>query len=178
MNETLIDYITGETIPNAGAEEIRQMFEKILVNEKGYAKEDILVDPPIQVTFKGELYSSNLDLVVRDRESKQTIMAVKCVPGALESHEREILAGARLIYENQIPLSLVTDGRDALVRNTITGKRTGQGIAAIPDKEEAKKIVSQFQYSPFPAPKKDREMIIFRSYDMDRKHRKTALPSS
>ena len=164
--ETLIDYITGKEIPNIGPEESRQIFERILVNDKGYAREDIRVDEPIKVTFKGEAYKSTIDLVIFCRE--KPLMAVKCIAGSLGSYEREILAGARLLYDVQVPFSVATNGIDALVRNAITGKEHGKGLNAVPSKAEALEMI--LKYQEFPQEKREKEMIIFRSYNLDTDH--------
>ena len=42
--ETLIDFISGRTVPNTGAEEHRQAVERFLVEQKGFARGDIEVD--------------------------------------------------------------------------------------------------------------------------------------
>lgn len=60
----ITDYITGKPVRNMGPEASRQIFEKFLVNEKGYAKEDIKVDQELIVQFKGEDYISAIDLIV------------------------------------------------------------------------------------------------------------------
>lgn len=176
MNLTLIDYITGKMVPDIGAEGSRQLFEKLLVENRGYDKTDILVDEPIKVMFKGEEYVSTVDLIVFC--DKKPLMAVRCAAGSLASYEREILAAARLVYDVQIPFSVSTNGKDALVRDVITGKSVhkpngekyeiGEGLEAVPTKAEGIKFLESFTYIPFPPEKKEREMIIFRSYDIER----------
>ena len=166
MNLTLIDYITGREIPDAGPEGSRQIFEKILVNEKGYAKSDVKVDEPITVMFQGKPYTSAIDLVVFCDD--KPFMAVKCIAGSLGSYEREILAGARLVYDVQIPFSVSTNGKEALVRNTDTGELHGEGLDAVPSREEAKSLLKNMLLKPFPENKKDREMILFRSYNIEK----------
>ncbi len=166
MSDTIIDYVTGKKIANIGPEISRQEFEKILVEEKGYLKEDIRVDEKIKVMFKSEEYVSTIDLVVFC--SGKAFMGVKCVAGSLASYEREIIAGSRLVYDYQIPLSVSTNGMDALITNTITGENFGRGIKGIPSKKEAEKLVLSLSYQPFPEKRKEREMIIFRSYNMDK----------
>ncbi len=37
----ITDFITGNKIPNVGAEENRQMVERFLVNKKGFSKEKL-----------------------------------------------------------------------------------------------------------------------------------------
>ncbi|MDY0221848.1 MAG: type I restriction enzyme HsdR N-terminal domain-containing protein [Desulfobacterium sp.] len=164
--ETLIDYVTGKEIPNIGPEESRQAFERLLVEKKGYDRGEIRVNEPICVTFKGEEYHSTIDLVVFCND--RPLMAVRCIAGSLGSYEREILAGARLVYDVQIPFSVATNGIDALVRDAVTGGEKGRGLDAVPSKKEALEMT--LEYSAFPLEKKEREMIIFRSYNLDKNH--------
>ncbi|MBF0200767.1 MAG: type I restriction enzyme HsdR N-terminal domain-containing protein [Desulfamplus sp.] len=168
MTQTIIDYITGKEIPDQGPEGSRQLFEKFLVQERGYTKTDVKVDHPITVTFQGAPYHSLVDIVVFCQG--KPLMAVRCVAGSLASFEREILAAARLLYPGQIPFSVSTDGKDALVRDVVSGKLWGTGLDAVFNKEEGLKRVENFSYPPFPENRKDREMIIFRSYDIERRH--------
>jgi len=130
----ITDYITGKAVRNVGPEASRQIFEKFLVDEKGYAKEDIKVDEELIVQFKGKDYISAIDLIVYSR--KKALMAITCVAGSIGSYEREILAGARLIYDYQIPFAVSTDARDAMILDTLSGKKAGQGLDAIPSKEK------------------------------------------
>ncbi len=166
MEEVLIDYITGKPVLNQGPEGSRQLFEKFLVEDRGFKKKEIRVDEEIRVTFQGEPYVSSLDLVVFCDDL--AFMAVRCIAGSLGSYEREILAGARLIFEHQIPFSVSTNGLDALVRDVITGKPVGEGLDSVPTKSEAIKLIEDFTPILFPKEKKEREMIIFRSYNMDK----------
>ena len=50
-DDTIIDFITGEPRPNAGAEANRQAVERLLVGAKGYEKEQIEVDASITVDW-------------------------------------------------------------------------------------------------------------------------------
>ena len=86
----ITDFVTGKEIPNVGAEENRQMVERFLVNEKGFSKEDIEVDVDIEMTVAGELYRSQIDLVVSVDGGVTRFMAVKCAAASLGSREREI----------------------------------------------------------------------------------------
>lgn len=166
MEDILIDYVTGKPIPNVGPEESRQLFEKILVETKGFSKKEIRVDEPITVTFQNQPYHSTLDLVVFCDD--RPFMAVRCIAGSLNSYEREILAGARLVYDHQIPFSVTTNGKDALVRNVITGKPHGEGLDMVPTREWAEKQIKNMEEMAFPDNKREREMILFRSYNMEK----------
>jgi hypothetical protein len=159
----LVDFITGAEVPNIGAEENRQQTERFLVETKGYSKDEVEVDAPLQFTIGDEEIRSNVDLVVRV-EGKR-LMVLRCVPGSFGSRHRETLAAARLLDAYQIPFSVVTDGRGAELLDTVTGKIIDHGMAAIPSREEAIERMQGLRFEPFPQERLEREKIIFRSYD-------------
>lgn len=161
--DMLTDFVTGEEVPNIGAEENRQGVERFLVETKGYTKDDIEVDADIKFTIGGEEVHSNVDLVVSIQGKR--FMVLRCVPGSLVSRQRETLAAARLLDAHQIPFSVVTDGKDAQLLNTATGEVLDQGMGAIPSKEEAIQRMKEMKLQPFPQDRLEREKIIFRSYD-------------
>jgi hypothetical protein len=163
----ITDFVTGKEIPNVGAEENRQAVERFLVNQKGFSKEDVAVDVDIDITVAGEPYHSQIDLVVSvDAGYGSTrLMAIKCAAASLGSREREILAAARLLAENQLPFSVVSDGKTAIVLDTVTGKKLGEGLNAIPSKAQALEKLKEIKRLPFPKEKREREKLIFRSFD-------------
>jgi len=162
----ITDYVTGREIPNVGAEENRQLVEHYLVNEKGFSKEDIEVDTDLELNFAGDPYRSQVDLVVGMNGGTQRVMAFKCAAASLGSREREILAAARLLDEKyQIPFSIVSDGKTAVVLDTVSGKKIGEGLDAIPSKNEVIEKLKSIKLRAFPKEKRDREKLIFRSYD-------------
>ena len=159
----ITDFVTGKEIPNVGAEENRQVVERILVDEKGYSKGDIAVDVDLELTIAGKPYHSQIDLVI-SLESTD-FMAIKCAAASLGSREREILAAARLLAANQLPFSVVSDGKTAIVLDTVSGKKLGEGLNAIPSKAQAKEKLKEIKLLPYPKDKREREKLIFRSYD-------------
>ncbi len=167
--EQINDFITGKKIDIIGPEISRQEFEKFLVQTKGYDKTEIRVDEPITVRFKDEEYSSSIDLIVLCRD--RAVMAVTCVAGSIGSYEREILAGARLVYDDQIPLAVSTDARDAVIMDTLTGQTIGQGLDAVPSKEEAEKLLEGHTGEPLDPERIKGEMIIFRSFNLEKINR-------
>ena len=159
----LNDFITGKEVPNIGAEENRQKVERLLVEKKGYGKDDIEVDADLRFTIEDEEIRSQVDLVVRVLDKR--FMVLRCVPGSLGSRHRETLASARLLDVYQVPFSVVTDGKDADVLDTVTGEVIGQGMNAIPSKEEGMKHLEDTVLQPLPQERLERQRIIFRSYD-------------
>ena len=163
----ITDFVTGREVPNVGAEENRQAVEKYLIDKKGYLKEDINVDVDMAITVAGELYRSQVDLVVSSDGGKTRFMAIKCAAGSLGSREREIVAAARLLNEYQIPCAVVSDGKTASVLDTATGIKTGDGLDAIPSKGEALAQLKSYTSLAFPEERREREKLIFRTYDIE-----------
>jgi len=161
------DFVTGREVPNVGAEENRQAVEKFLVEEKGYGKEDINVDVNIAITVAGQPYRSQVDLVVSADSGNTRFMVIKCAAGSLGSREREIVAAARLLEKCQIPWAVVSDGQTAIVLDTLSGKKTGEGLDAIPSKEEALTQLKAYTPMGFPKERREREKLIFRTYDIE-----------
>lgn len=166
MDFIITDYITGKTVRNAGAEASRQEFERFLVEEKGFDKTDIQVDVPLTVQFKGEDYESAIDLVVSFNE--KPVMAVTCVAGSIGSYEREILAGARLVHDTQIPYAVSTDARDAAVLDTVSGKITGKGLKSVPSKKQFALQMDTIEFQALDESKREGEMIIYRSFNLEK----------
>jgi hypothetical protein len=173
MSETIkphtmiTDFVTGREVPNVGAEENRQAVETFLVSEKGYLKEDIQVDVDLTITVAGVPYRSQVDLVVSPDGGPPPFMVIKCAAGSLGSREREIVAAARLLDAYQIPRAVVSDGKTASVLDTVTGKKIGDGMDAIPTRQEAVDALESLTLTPFPAERREREKLIFRTYDIE-----------
>jgi hypothetical protein len=105
--------------------------------------------------------------VVSADGAKSHFMVLKCAAGSLGSREREIVAAARLLDAYQIPWAVVSDGKTAIVLDTVSGKKIGDGLDAIPSRQEA---IAQLQaYTPlaFPEERREREKLIFRTYDVE-----------
>jgi len=161
----ITDYITDREVPNIGAEENRQALERFLVEEKGYFNEDIEVDVDIEITVAGDVYRSQIDLVISPEGGRTRLMAVKCAAGSLGSCEREIVAAARLLDDYQIPFAVVSDGRTAIILDTVSGKKVGEGLNELPTREAAMHMLQAFDPIPFPEERREREKLIFRTYD-------------
>ena len=163
----ITDFATGREVPNVGAEENRQAVEKLLVESKGYLKEEIQVDVDMAITVAGEPYHSQIDLAVSADGGKTRFMVIKCVAGSLGSREREIVAAARLLDVYQIPCAVVSDGKAAIVLDTVTGKKIGDGLDAIPTKGEALAQLKSYTPLTFSEERREREKLIFRTYDIE-----------
>jgi hypothetical protein len=159
----ITDFITGLKVPNIGAEENRQILEKFLVNDKGFSSGDIEVDADMELMIGNETYRSQIDLVVS--VAGKRFMAIKCVAGSLGSREREILSASRILDATPLPISVVSDGTTAIVMDTVSGKKRGEGLKAIPSKTEAEVIMQDAGDNPLPTDRLEKEKLIFRAYD-------------
>jgi hypothetical protein len=164
----ITDYITGKEVPNIGAEENRQAVERFLVDNLGYSKNDIAVDVDIEMTVGGESYKSQIDMIVSPDGGITLFMAVKCAAGSLGSREREILAAARLFDPSrQIPISVVSDGKAAVILDTVSGKKLGRELKSIPSKKEAVEKLKTIEFVSLSDERREREGLIFRTYDKE-----------
>ena len=163
MGDLITDYITGQKVPNVGAEANRQAIERYLVEEKGFRKQDILVNVPIRMQIRDQAYRSYVDLVISMDGRK--LMVIKCAPGSLGSREREIVAAARLLDVNQIPRALVSDGKSAILLDVANGRKVGEGMAAIPSRRELLNNFKEVTLETITGERREREKLIFRSYD-------------
>jgi hypothetical protein len=162
---TLTDFLTGRQIPNVGAEENRQAVARFLVEQRGYEREDIEAGVALSLSIGGEVYRSQLDLVVS--VDGRRAMVVTCAAGALGSWERQTLAAARLLEGYQIPYSVVSDGKTAAVLDTVSAERIGSALEAIPSKTDARQALSSTLRQPLAEERRLRESLIFRTYDME-----------
>ena len=95
-------------------------------------------------------------------------MILRFGPGSIVTRERAAIAAARVLEASYpIPLAVVTNGKDAEVLDTYTGKVIRQGLDNIPDKNEAEALVQSLRFDPFDDKKRDRELRILNAYDIE-----------
>ncbi len=161
------DYVTGETLTDTDDERIRQNIARMLVEEKGYAKKDLEMRQKIETLFAKQFVTSKIAVTVHCMGKR--IMIIRYAPGSLVTRERSAIAAARVFDEEyRIPLAVVTNGQDAELLDTATGKVLATGLEAIPDKEELAKLCDTLDFSPFIDEKKrERELRILNAFDIE-----------
>ena len=165
LNQRVItDYVTGKSVLDIGAEANRQAVEKYLVEEKGYTRDQIIVDMELVLEISGEPYRTRLDLVVF--MDNLPVMVIKCAAGSLFSREREVIYAARVAQKQPIPIAVASDGHDAVIFDAMERKLIGQGLASIPSPEDARQILKNTKQINVTTDKREKERIIFRSYDI------------
>ncbi len=165
---TLTDYLTGEELTDTDDERIRQKLSRMMVAEKGYPRESLISRLKIETLFSRCFVVSTIELTVTLAERK--MMILRYGPGSLVSRERAAIAAARvLLPDYRIPLAVVTNGEDAELLDTRTGKICGYGLDSIPDHPTALKMLHQLQFlPPLDAVKRERELRILNAFDVER----------
>ena len=133
----LLDFITGETLKDTHDERYRQKVARLLVNRKGYLKAD------------------------------RVCMVVKYGPGSLVTRRRAVLAVSRLIAPVQIPVAVITNGKDAEIMKGASGEIIAQGLDSIPAKPDLKKIAAREAFMTISDEQAEMESRILYCYEVD-----------
>jgi len=159
----ICDFITGQAFLDTDDEGIRQKIERLLIEEKGYSKQDIEVDREFEIVIGKEIHKSKVDLIVNVEEKR--FMIIRCARGSLVSREREVISCARILDVYQIPFAVVTNGEDAEVLDTISGEVIGNGLGAIPSKANALEAIKQIEFKKLLEKRIEKEKRIFLAFD-------------
>ncbi len=161
------DFITGAQVVDTDDERLRQKLARFLVREKNYAKDEIEPRRKIETLFAGRFVTSRIDFTIRIRNRR--LMIIRYGPGSLVTRERPAIAAARVLEpEYRIPLAVVTNGRDAELLDTYTGRVLASGLAGIPDREAAEVFFESLPFEPFADQgRRERELRILNAFDVE-----------
>jgi len=164
---SLTDYLTGEELPDTDDERFRQDLERMMVEEKGYAGTELEPRLTIETTFNKIFVRSIIDLTVSVADKR--LFVLRYGPGSLVTREKSALAAARVLdREYCIPLAVVTNGRDAELLETGTGKVLATGLEAIPDRALAGELIDQYHCSPpVDEVQRERTLRILNAFDLE-----------
>ncbi len=165
---SLQDYLTGEKRIDTDDERARQQIARLLVEEKGYAKAELMPRLTISTEFNGKTVISTVDITIVVNDIQFFI--IRYGPGSLVSRERSAIAAARVLNTNyQIPRAMVTNGRNAEILDTATGKIIASEVISIPDRFQAEDYIATLTFPSCPTGKKlEREMRILNVFDEER----------
>jgi hypothetical protein len=158
------DYITGQEVVETHDEQARQEIARFLVEEKGYLKEDIEVRREILLNVDGHSATSKVDFLMR--VNGKALAIVIFGPGSLVSRERSTVAAARLVEDFVVPFAVVTNGKDAEMIETKTGRVLAEGFGAIPTREEALKKMETLTFERLPEERLKKEERILYTFDV------------
>jgi hypothetical protein len=158
-----IDFITGREIKDTDDERYRQKLARLLVEEKGYAKKEIESRCRLEMTIGDEKVFSMVDFVVR--VDGRAFLAIRYGPGSLVTRERPALAAARILENYQVPFTLVTNGEDAELLDTVSGRVIGTGLDAVPHKNAAAEQLKHIEFNHISAQQSEAEKRVLSAYD-------------
>lgn len=129
-----MDFISGRTIDDTHDERYRQKIAKTLVDDKGYAKSEIVAQAPLVVAIEGKCWRVPITFTVSP--AGVTAMIVHYGPGSLTTRHRPALAMGRLIAPHQIPVVVVTNGEEADILDGASGRVEATGLSNLPHRQE------------------------------------------
>ena len=162
----LVDYVTGEPLVDTDDERYRQKLARLLIEERGFAKNELEMRRRIETLFAKQFVVSKIDIVVSI--AGQRVMVVRYGPGSLVTRERAAIAAARVLEEDQmIPLAVVTNGEDGELLNARTGKVLATGLEAIPTREAVLKMMPDLDFTPVVPQRREPELRILNAFDVE-----------
>jgi len=145
------------------ADAVRAIAEELLLKEKGFAPSDISRNVQFDVQLGSETARSRVDFIVS--AGGKNAMVVKCAAGSLSSRERHVVAAARVLASRPLMVAVVMDPMSAVVLDVQTGKVIAEGFDAIPTREQLLTMVSEKEFTPYPAEKLEREKRVLLAFD-------------
>lgn len=159
-----VDFITGQPIVDTLDERARQKIARLLVEDKGYSKGDIEVRRKIPLTVDGNRATARVDFIIR--LEGRAFAVIIFGPGSLVSRERPALAAARLVERYEVPFAVVTNGEDAELLETRSGRVIAEGLDAIPSKEEALERIGTLTFEELSEKRLEKEQRILYVFDV------------
>jgi hypothetical protein len=161
----LVDFITGETLKDTHDERYRQKVARLLVDQKGYLKADI--EPRKELLVKADAKKAILKIDFVVTLTGKACMVVKYGPGSLVTRRRSVLAASRLIAPRQVPVAVITNGKDAEIMNGASGEIIAQGLDSIPAKPDLEKIATREAFMMISDEQTEMESRILYCYEVD-----------
>ena len=158
------DFVTGEILPDTDDERFRQKLARLLVEKKGYKKENLRVRVRHDISTVDPCGHVVTDLVIRLGGRAAAIL--RYGPGSLVTRQRPALAAARTIEPSYtVPVAIVTNGRDAEILETRSGLILGRGLDAIPSRNELRDRIASVDRSPVSPEQREAEKRILMAFE-------------
>jgi Type I restriction enzyme R protein N terminus (HSDR_N) len=161
----LIDLISGDTLDDTLDERHRQKIARLLVEQKGYRRADITPRHELEIRVGGRCARLWISFTVH--LDQFIAMVIHYGPGSLVTRHRPTLAMARLIQARQVPLAVVTNGRDADILDGVTGKIVATGLDKIPERTQLSAIVGTREWATVPSRHREMESRILMAFEVD-----------
>ena len=159
------DYITGDVIADTHDERYRQKIAYLLVDSLGYDKNDIEKSESHLIVADEKQAKLKLDFLIKSDE--KVSMIIRYAPGSLVSRRQCGIGWSRVIMPYQIPVVVITNGKDAEILDGMTGQVVSNGIANIPDKQKLEKIQKAFGFAVISDKKREMAERIVYAFEVD-----------
>ena len=161
----LVDFVTGETIRDTHDERYRQKLARLLVELKGYLKEEITPRCELRVSAGEKKAIINIDFEINVLD--KIGMIIKYGPGSLVTRHRPAIAASRLVAPYQVPIVVVTNGKDADILEGKTGEVVAQSLQSLPSKRDLIEKVTTMTLHRISAQQAEIELRIVYAYEVD-----------
>lgn len=163
---TVRDFISGDPVVDTDDERYRQKLERFFIEMKGFNKGDLEVRLKIETLFAGQFVVSKIDIVVNIAGKR--VLLVRYGPGSLVTRERPAIAAARVLDKQAlIPLTIVSNGENAELLDTRSGKIISEGLDNLPDKQQVIQMLPHLDFTPLPEHKRGPELRILNAFDVE-----------
>lgn len=161
----LTDYITGQVIPDTHDERYRQRVARLLVETKGYRREDFQARVPIDLRIVSKSARIRLDFVIKNAD--RIVLLIKYGPGSLVTRHQVAFAAARLLAPYVIPFSIVTNGEDAHWLDNADRNLKTQGLSGIWDQRILTAQLRERPWDPVSPRQVEMATRILLAYEVD-----------
>jgi len=161
----LTDFLTGEVLADTHDERYRQNLARLLVEKKGYAKNEVTARRRLMVHAGDRKAVVPVDFIIN--LNNRACMVIKYGPGSLVTRHRPSLAISRLLTPYQIPVVVVTNGEDADILDGSTGRVLDSGLASIPSRSELVARMDDFAFEEISEERAVMESRIVYAYEVD-----------
>ncbi len=164
LGYSIQDYLSGEDIQATTYEDLRQAMARMLVERKGYPRQNLQPKASICFEIQGRVYRREVDISVYDQQGRVLLILMFCA-GEVETYIRECLAAARLHPHGPARLALVTDTKQALILRVADAKLLRQtDYQAIPSWEQLQQEAAKAEQYVLTQEKKQVEERIFYAF--------------
>ena len=161
----LTDLISGETLKDTHDERDRQKIARLLIQRLGYLKSNI--EPRKTLIAKADRKRAVLKIDFTITLGDKTCMVIQYGPGSLVTRRRAVLAMSRLIVPYQVPVAVITNGRDAEIISGTSGEVLASGLESIPSIADLTKIADGENFGPISGQQAEMESRILYCYEVD-----------
>jgi hypothetical protein len=160
----LTDYLTGQILPDTHDERLIQKISHFLIDDKGYCRNDILTRKKMSLTVDGKTATVTVHFILQIDHVFFTVIMYG--PGSIVTRQRPTIAVARLFEKDyMIPFSVITNGKDANLMDTKSGKVIGKDLSSIFSKDETVALLKDFHLETLTRDRREKEQRIL--YTMD-----------